>query len=556
MSVKSVLSYFRPLGVIAAGFASALALNACSDPGQTGSPTIPDGNGAFENLDSIAVDAETGKIELPQGTDSLVVGSLTSLGGSHFFIALDDDPVDPAFDWDNPLDSGAVISLKGDESVRIVALDDDYRVVKIWTFVKPEEEVKSSSSEEKSSNSEKLSSSSVIESSSSEKTEESSSSESEKTSSGSVESSSSSENEDVSSSSKNLSSASVEMVSSSSVEKPLSSSEEWIESSSSSVGEYLSSSSEELSSSSFVTASSSSVEVSSSSAEIPVSSSSAISSSSTVAVSSSSLVVSSSSVAESSSSNDVYEPQLPGSDFSSWDKSFWGSTSDAMATNGSGKYIVSITVHSSANAEFEGSKLTLTTRTVAGRGLGIDGGWKMAGGFYFAGSYSGTDASSIYIADNKDACVDNCPADFSQYMTHGRPFTSRPTGFEVKYSYVHKDNTNDTYPQSSLIYVMLVSADNKVVAAGYISDTESVESATKVVELQYGSDAGLLALEYPGTKGLKQGTGDEEVASIRVMFASSALAYVADGGSSSQMKKNFRGGEGSQLILDNFKLNY
>ena len=52
-------------------------------------------------------------------------------------------------------------------------------------------------------------------------------------------------------------------------------------------------------------------------------------------------------------------------------------------------------------------------------------------------------------------------------------------------------------------------------------------------------------------KGLTQGDGTEDVATIHVMFASSAHAHVASNGSS-----RWRGGDGSQLTLENFKLNY
>lgn len=468
--------------------ALALAFTACTESSSPETAIAPDGRDAFENVDSVSIDVETGVIELPAGTDSLVVSSLESLGGAHFFMATDDDPVDPSFDWDSPLDSGAVIKVPASENVRIVALDESYRITKIWTVKVCE----SSSSSSKSKDAEKSSSSS-----------------SEMSSSSSAKDSEPAEKTDDSSSS-------------SEAEDPTEEPAEEPEESSSSSSEKL--------------------EESSSSIKEESSSSSSL-------------------MEESSSSTEVAEnEQLPGSDFDSWDKSFWGSTSDAMATEGSGTYKVlvdyTVTVHSEANAVFENSKLTLTTRTVAGKAMGIDGGWKMAGGFYFAGSYSGTDAASIYIADNEDAGADNRPADFSQYMKFGRPFTLRPVSFDVTYSYAHVDNTNDTYPQSDLIYVMLVSADNKVVAAGYISDTESVEDTTKTVLLKYGDDVGLLASGYAGTAGLTLGTGEEEVASIRVMFASSALAFVADGGTSSQMKKNFRGGEGSQLILDHFKLNY
>lgn len=469
----------------------------CGDDGKSVVPSEIESAELFESVE-VSIDLKNHEVSLSSAVDSLIVGSLDTLGGTKFFIATDDDPVDPAFDWDDELTEGSVIKFSDTNSVRIVVLDDENRTVAVWTVSYPEEKSSSSSDKKSSSSSKKNAKSS----SSSEKAEEKSSSSEDPE----VESSSSSEE---------VESSSSEEVESSSSEEPVaesSSSEETAEESSSSSEEVIESSSSEE-------------------------------------------------TEESSSSEVVVEgPQLPGTHFDSWDKSFWGSTSDAMATDGYGTFNVvidyKITMKSEANATFEGSKMTLTTQTIASSAINITGGWKMAGGFYFAGSYKGTDVASIFQADNKDAGADNRPADFSQYMKFGQPFTGRPVSFDVTYAYEHHKNTNDTYPQSSLIYVALVSADDKIVAAGKISDNASVSLNTKTVPLMYGSDAGLIAAEAVGIKGLSVGTGDEEVASIRVMFASSALAYVADGGTSSQMKKNFRGGEGSQLTIDEFKLNY
>lgn len=544
-------NHFKKLMVGGALLASLGFVAGCGDEGTTAKPIDSESVELFESAE-FSVDVKNHEVSLPGAVDSLVVGSLDVLGGAKYFVATDDDPVDPSFDWDEELVPGSVIKFADTNSVRIVVLDDENRTIAVWTISYPVDE-KSSSSEEASVSSsskdeedESSSSEEAVESSSSEEVVESSSSEE-------IIESSSSETVDESSSS-------VEPVeeSSSSEIIPSSSSEETVESSSSE--EIVeSSSSEEV-----VESSSSEEVVVSSSSEEPVVESS--SSEPVVSSSSEEPVVSSSSempVVESSSSTEevvVEGPQLPGTHFDSWDRSFWGSTSDAMATDGYGTFNVvidyKITMKSEANATFEGSKMTLTTQTIASSAIGITGGWKMAGGFYFAGSYKGTDAASIFQANNKDAGADNRPADFSQYMKFGQPFTGRPVSFDVTYAYEHHKNTNDTYPQSSLIYVALVSADNKIVAAGKISDNASVSLNTKTVPLMYGSDAGLIAAEAVGIKGLSVGTGDEEVASIRVMFASSALAYVADGGTSSQMKKNFRGGEGSQLVIDEFKLNY
>lgn len=535
MLKKMMMNGIRVMGMLVIGASSVLALNACSDVEKPSVPPVPDGTGVFDNLDSVVVDVETGVIELPEGTDSLVISSLASLGGTYFFIATDDDPEDPSFDWENPLDSGSVISLKDNKDVRVVALDKNYRVIKIWTIAKPEDVVEESSSSEdveSSSSKAESSSSEIVESSSSE----------------SAEGSSSSENVEESSSSAAASSSSIAVSSSS---------EGYVSSSSiveSSSGIEVSSSSVDVSSSSAVIVSSSSVVPSSSSQKVS-SSSEEISSSSEVVSSSSEAVLSSSSedVVESSSSVETEGPQLPGSDFSGWDKSFWGSTSDAMAME---KTTAAIKFKSSANAEFSDSKMTLTTREIEGSFISIEGSWKMAGGFYFAGTFVDTDIVHLYQWNYTSGTPDaSYASDISQGMSFGQPFSARPVSFEVTFAYSHVANTNKKFPQQGLIYVALVSSDNKIVAAGSIVKTKSSDMATETIELEYGSDAGLISAEYAGVSDLTVGSGNETVASIRVMFASSAYAFVVDGGALGNSGK-YRGGENSKLIVDNFKLNY
>ncbi len=244
--------------------------------------------------------------------------------------------------------------------------------------------------------------------------------------------------------------------------------------------------------------------------------------------------------------------QLPGSDFSDRND-FWATTSDAMATSAKANLLVSYS--SKANLAFEPeseSQYAVLSTYAVSKGITA---WKLAGGFYFAGYFSGTDCSYIYKATNDS---DGDPADFSQYMSHGQPFTARPSAFEIRYKYVHENNSNETYPQRALIYVVLVSADNKIVASGVITESSSVNDWTsQTVNLDYGNDNGLLSAGYTGFSDLAGvGSGDEDVVSIRVMFASSAFAYVADGGNAFVKDGKFRGGENSQLFLDDFKLIY
>lgn len=453
----------------------AFGLWACSGETET-QVAAPDLSELFEDVDDAEIDVESRSIVLPEGTSSFTVDNVAALGGNKCYLALDDDPVDPEIDWDNPVSTGTELEI-GEEGLRLVVLDDANRVVAVWTVSLPEVQ----------------SSSSVVPASSS-----------------------------------------AEKVSSSSEKAESSSSEKPAESSSSSVApasssEIASSSSEDVSSSSEVSESSSSAETSSS--EEPVSSSS--------------------DEAESSSS-EREDPQLPGSDFSARND-FWATTSDAMATK---KTSAAITVSSEANLAFDGGMATITTREVGGAFTIIPGSWKMAGGFYFAGSYAGETALDIYEQGSDGGTPSTGCSDISKDMTFGKPFTARPTAFTVKYSYSHVANKSTDYPQKSLVYVMLVGKNGKVVATGAFSDEASVEMKSRTVELSYGKDPfGLLSGGYPVAEGLSLGTGEEDVTSIHVMFASSAYAHVVCGGTAGNSGK-YRGGENSSLVLDDFKLIY
>ncbi len=605
---------------LAAFVLTSVGLIACGDDESSSNAAKPVvDKDVFENASTSDVDVESYTITMEDGVDSFVVNSLQSLGGSKYFIALDDDPYDPMVDWDQELTSGSVIYANEVGEVRIVALDEKYRVAAVWTIkftpVEP-----SSSSEEVGS----CSSSEDASSSSDEKDDSSSSSETTEHSSSSEDNGSSSE---VSSSSETAGDSSSSVAESSSSEPGSSSSEEAVVSS----GSVTESSSSEIASES-----SSSVEESSSSEEpAGESSSSEDVSSSSVVESSSSETESSSSEEEISSSSEVVVPgyvnvsalsvdgaslnvygnkifveypydaatdlknvllkgldetldlltpkemefasegvvgtytvvagmQLPGTNFASRDQSFWGTTSAAMGSN---KTVSGRRVTSSQNATFSNSKLTLTSREVSHVTMGgflnlsvtETHGKKLAGGFYFAGNYAGTSALDIYQREYEEGYADDeYVSDISADMTMGRPFTARPVSFDVTYSYSHVANLNEDYPQQSLIYVILANEDGKVVASGKIIDTETVATETRTVLLDYGSDNGLLESEYPIPSGLTLGTGDEDVAMIYVMFASSAYAYIVDGGAVAEntYEDKYRGGKGAQLILDEFKLNY
>ena len=511
----------------------------CCDGGSS-EIVIPntDLSGLFENGDGIESDFENGIIEVPAGVDSLVIDDVSSLGGTNCYLTLDNDLIDPEIDWDSPVDDGTVLDLGGSDFVNIVVLDSNSQIVKVWQVVVREESSSSvkSSSSAKSSSSVKSSSSSKAKSSSSEKS---------------------------SSSKKAESSSSSKKVESSSSEEAVSSSEEPAESSSSA---------EEPSSSSETPASSANVAVKLS--ELSVAKG-------TITVKDSFVYVelpygtnlSKVELLPLDTVNDLRRPvemefaddegtvgtysvvagvQLPGSNFSARDD-FWATTSDAMATK---KTAAAITVSSSANLEFDGGMATITTREVEGSLVIIDGSWKMAGGFYFSGEYAGTTALDIYQQGYTSGTPSTGDSYIANDMTFGKPFTARPTAFTVKYSYIHKANTSTQYPQKSLVYVMLVGKNGKVVATGAFSDDESVEMNTRTVKLSYGKDPfGLLDGDYAVAEGLSLGKGDEDVTSIHVMFASSAYAHVVSGGTAGNSGK-YRGGENSALVLDDFKLEY
>ena len=474
--------------------AGAMLLYSCSGEESVVQQPDVDVSELFVGADDADVDFDKKTIVLPEKTESLKFDNLAVLGGEKCYLALDDDPIDPEIDWDSPVKTGKDIDI-GDEGLSIVVLDDESRVVAVWRIEQPAE--KSSSSKAKSS-----SSSSKAKSSSS----------SEKASSSSKEKSSSSSSSDV-------------ILSGDSREES---------SSSSSSGAILSGDSHEESSSS----SSSDVILSGDSHEESSSSSSNENAES-----------SSSSSAESSSS--IVEVQLPGSDFSARND-FWATTSDAMATK---KTASLITISSQANLSFDGGAATVSTQEVEGSLL-LDGSWKMAGGFYFSGSYAGENALDIYQQGYTSGTPSTDCSDISKDMTFGKSFTARPTAFTVKYSYTHVANKSSEYPQKSLVYVMLVGKGGKVVATGAFSDDASVDMKTRTVKLSYGKDPfGLLSGEYPVAEGLSLGKGDEDVTSIHVMFASSAYAHIVCGGTAGNSGK-YRGGAGSALVLDDFKLEY
>ena len=518
--------------------------------------------------------------------DSVKVKTFDLLDGYSAYIVDGDDLEDPEVDWESSVKPGKNIAVPDTGFFGIVVLDDKDRVADVWKVV-IKKAVSSSSTKKSSSSSVKLSSSSAKPKSSSSSKKSSSSfakpvnsSSSKKSSSSSVKSASSSSSKKSSSSSAKPKSSSSSKKSSSSSAKPESSSSAKVESSSS----------EELSSSSVLEVPTNDPPI------IVVGPPSSSNSEQAVLLRDFAVAVQNSSVRVEGKKVYVEVPygtnlktlrvlpmdtlanlerpvemafvddlgvlgiytvvagmQLPGTTFNARDYSgFWATTSDAMENTVTKS---SIKIKSEANLEFGSSQMTISTKEVSGSWIGIEGSWKMAGGFYFAGTYDGISAIDIYEQGYVDGTPSLNSSDISEDMSFGKPFSARPTGFDVTYSYSHVNNSNSTYPQKSLIYVMLVSSDNKVVASGVVTDNSSVGMHKAHVDLAYGSDSGILSSSYPVASGLSVGTGAENVATIHVMFASSAYAFIVDGGMLGNSDR-YRGGENSKLVVDDFKLVY
>ncbi|MBQ3838481.1 MAG: PCMD domain-containing protein [Fibrobacter sp.] len=489
-------------------------------------------------VDSLDTDAKVVYVKPAKGwLDSLVIDSLALPGSSALYLAADDDLVDPALG--EKLVPGMVISTKDTNQFSIVALDSYNRIAGVWLVVwelpetpKSSDSKAGSSSDAKSSSSESADSAGSSETdSSSDSSADSSSGESE-TSGGSSESAggdSSSSEESVSSSSEAAQPQAVKLA--------------------------------DLS----VDGGTITVEGSKVYVEMPYESD-----------------LSSIQLIPLDTTNNLIRPiemefedadgnvgtysvvagvQLPGSDFSTRND-FWATTSDAMAEEGRATvaYVTNYRFKAEENLSENGESLSLSSKIVTcGWGVSnaiIDGSWKLAGGFYFVGAYSGSDAKNIYDVDYSSGTPSTDDSYIAKDMTFGKPFTARPTAFEIKYSYNHVANSSSDYPQKSLVYVMLVGEGGKVVATGALSDGASTDMATRTVQLSYGADPfGLLSGGYAIAEGLTLGTGNEDVTTIHVMFASSAYAHVVAGGTAGNSGK-YRGGENSSLTLDDFKLIY
>lgn len=220
--------------------------------------------------------------------------------------------------------------------------------------------------------------------------------------------------------------------------------------------------------------------------------------------------------------------------------------------------------------------LTATTSVVIGSGYGAEMKTnfianKTASGSLFTGDFNPKNVTLFAMADKTNYPDGNALIDL------GKPFTARPEYLEVKFAYEGLSDSCD-------IYLLLenrtgnknkdrtATDENKLVASAWfraadesdksdpdvvsISEPDANGMRTLLLKVQYGTplagspildDKSPLGLPKP-SKGIdnsvSQGTGEEEVTHIRLVFASSAKGNL------------YEGIKGATLIVDEFKFIY
>ena len=251
--------------------------------------------------------------------------------------------------------------------------------------------------------------------------------------------------------------------------------------------------------------------------------------------------------------------QLPGSNFNSWKgddvapDSIWGNANTILTTT------EKITSGSMIGAKIQTS--SALTKTASGSLYTADFNPKGVGTLSMASSSTWPDGNEL--------------------LDFGKPFNARPEFMEVKFSYEGKGDSCDIYilleNRTGDKNVNRKSSDvNKLVASAWFRSTKADNSGrenpdvvsvsepdenkmrTLRLKLQYGEPLAGSPIENSSTfntklessnksainNGLVQGTGDEPVTHIRVVFASSA-----DG-------NHYKGTKGAILVIDEMKLIY
>ena len=251
--------------------------------------------------------------------------------------------------------------------------------------------------------------------------------------------------------------------------------------------------------------------------------------------------------------------QLPGSNFNSWKgddvtpDSIWGNANTILTTT------EKITSGSMIGAKIQTSS-ALT---------------KTASGSLYTAVFNPKGVGTLSMASSSTW------PDGNELLDFGKPFNARPEFMEVKFSYEGKGDSCDIYilleNRTGDKNVNRKSSDvNKLVASAWFRSTKADNSGrenpdvvsvsepdenkmrTLRLKLQYGEPLAGSPIENSSTfntklessnksainNGLVQGSGDEPVTHIRVVFASSA-----DG-------NHYKGTKGATLVIDEMKLIY
>jgi hypothetical protein len=251
--------------------------------------------------------------------------------------------------------------------------------------------------------------------------------------------------------------------------------------------------------------------------------------------------------------------QLPGSNFNSWKgdnvtpDSIWGNANTILTTT------EKITSGSMIGAQIQTSS-ALT---------------KTASGSLYTAAFNPKGVGTLSMASSSTW------PDGNELLDFGKPFNARPEFMEVKFSYEGKGDSCDIYilleNRTGDKNVNRKSSDvNKLVASAWFRSTKADNSGrenpdvvsvsepdenkmrTLRLKLQYGEPLAGSPIEKSSTfntklvssnksainNGLVQGTGDEPVTHVRVVFASSA-----DG-------NHYKGTKGATLVIDEMKLIY
>ena len=251
--------------------------------------------------------------------------------------------------------------------------------------------------------------------------------------------------------------------------------------------------------------------------------------------------------------------QLPGSNFNTWKSdnvtpdSIWGNANTILTTT-----------EKTTSGSMIGAKIQTSSALT-----------KTASGSLYTAVFNPKGVGTLSMASSSTW------PDGNELLDFGKPFNARPEFMEVKFSYEGKGDSCD-------IYILLenrtgdknvnrkLSDVNKLVASAWFRSTKADNSGrenpdvvsvsepdenkmrTLRLKLQYGEPLAGSPIENSSTfntklessnksainNGLVQGTGDEPVTHIRVVFASSA-----DG-------NHYKGTKGATLVIDEMKLIY